>query len=465
MCGIFGIIIKPGFPIPINSVRKTLYRLAILSESRGKDSSGIAFRTESDQTIDVIKGDIPIWQLLKNSNFNLHLKKSLDSYRQGNGFAAFGHARLVTNGSQLQEVNNQPVIKDGILVIHNGIIVNAEELWQQNSDLQRNYLIDSEIIASLLGKEIQQENNLSNACNKTFNQLEGTYSVAAMFQDHDQFVLATNNGSLYYLSDNNNFIVFASEKYFLERLKHTPSFNAFNNKTVVQQIMNKSGLIINLKTLIIRDLNRPHIEKLYPSISYQIHKFTLANIKSQNEVVIDPSVYINCSEGSHSFNKLEYNIDAIQNLKRCTKCLLPESFPFIEYDNQGVCNYCRNYQPKNKDKQIDLLKTLVEPYRLEKGKSNCIVPFSGGRDSTYTLHFVKKALGLNPIAFTYDWGMVTDLARRNAARICGKLGVEHIIVAADIRLKRKNIRKNIIAWLKDPHLGMINSSFIMLTKS
>ncbi len=64
-------------------------------------------------------------------------------------------------------------------------------------------------------------------------------------------------------------------------------------------------------------------------------------------------------------------------------------------------------------------------------------------------------LKLNPIAFTYDWGMVTDLARRNIARVCGKLGVENILVSADISWKRENIRKNILAWLKKPHLGMV----------
>ena len=42
--------------------------------------------------------------------------------------------------------------------------------------------------------------------------------------------------------------------------------------------------------------------------------------------------------------------------------------------------------------------------------------------------------------------MVTDLARRNIARICGQLEVENIIVAADIQWKRDNIRKNILAW-------------------
>ena len=44
---------------------------------------------------------------------------------------AFGHARLVTNGSQLNDSNNQPVVKDDIICIHNGIVVNADDLWKK----------------------------------------------------------------------------------------------------------------------------------------------------------------------------------------------------------------------------------------------------------------------------------------------------------------------------------------------
>jgi hypothetical protein len=62
---------------------------------------------------------------------------------------------------------------------------------------------------------------------------------------------------------------------------------------------------------------------------------------------------------------------------------------------------------------------------------------------------------MNPVAFTYDWGLVTDLARRNQARLCGKLGVEHILRSADIPTKRRCVRKNVQAWLKKPELGMV----------
>ncbi|MFX0134436.1 MAG: glucosamine 6-phosphate synthetase, partial [Candidatus Hodarchaeota archaeon] len=151
---------------------------------------------------------------------------------------------------------------------------------------------------------------------------------------------------------------------------------------------------------------------------------------------------------------LEYNYEEINKLRRCNKCLLPETFPFIQFDNDGVCNICNNYKMKNQAQPIESLMALIKPYR-KNNCADCIVPFSGGRDSTYTLHYVKKELGLRPVSFTYDWGMVTDLARRNIARVCGKLGVENIIVSADIRKKRDYIRKNITAWINKPTLGMV----------
>ncbi len=124
---------------------------------------------------------------------------------------------------------------------------------------------------------------------------------------------------------------------------------------------------------------------------------------------------------------------------------------------------------KSQIRSFDELNALVKPYRNKNGKTDCIVPFSGGRDSTFVLHIVKKELGLNPIAFTYDWGMVTDLARRNIARVCGKLGVENIIVSADIHWKRQNITKNLKAWIQEARFGYdtpflwpeINISFII----
>lgn len=458
MCGIFGLIAKPGSSFPAKKLQGTLERIAILSESRGKDSSGLAIRDKSAGKIQVIKGDVPVRQLLKSSACHQAVHKGLDAYKAGHGFSAFGHARLVTNGSQLNEVNNQPVLKDDIIIIHNGIIVNADELWALHTDLKRAYSIDTEIIPVLLRKELQKSTDLAGACNRVFSQLEGTWSVAMMFQDLDQFVLATNNGSLYYLTDNDNFIVFASEGYFLERLKNTKAFPHFGSICEIAQLKENRGLVVNLATLRIDVFDYPVVDIAVPKSvieQLRINKRLIDSKINKQEVVIDPSVFINRAKEAHLFSLLEYNIEAIRKLKRCNKCLLPETFPFIEFSDDGVCNYCKNYVVKDRNANRNDFLRKIESVKSSQRNANCIVPFSGGRDSTYSIHFITKELGLKPLAYTYDWGMVTDLARRNIARVCGKLGIEHIIVAADIWKKRRFIRQNINAWLKKPNLGMI----------
>lgn len=459
MCGIFGIILKPGTNYDVKTTREILGKIALLSESRGKDSSGLAFRDTEAGVIRVIKGDIAVSSLIRDPLYGRFFEDTFKAYRNGKGFSVFGHARLVTNGSQLNEVNNQPVIKQGLLVIHNGIIVNVDEIWQNHPELKREYKIDTEIIPALIRSGLERGIALPAACNKAFAELEGTYSLAMMLRDFDDFVFATNNGSLYFVTDRDSYFLFASESHFLQQLIKEKSFSAFSGHANVEQVTANQGLAVNMSDLSVRQFSFLDQPGELPSATscrpLEISLHPVENKNARYEVVIDPAVYINRKNERHLYNLLEYNVEAIRRLKRCTRCLLPETFPFILFDHEGVCNYCHHYKPKNLTGSVERLRELVEPYRSADGKPDCIVPFSGGRDSTYSLHIVKTVLGLHPIAFTYDWGMVTDLARRNIARVCGKLGVENIIVSADIRWKRENIRKNVAAWLKDPKLGMI----------
>ena len=243
---------------------------------------------------------------------------------------------------------------------------------------------------------------------------EGVVACAIALPQLGKLCLFSNNGSLYLGRKNENWI-FASESYPLSQLGCVD----------IKQI--KDAVFIDIpisKTTIEISEKSSRTENLVPGLSFSASEEKL----------------------------LEHNPI---NLRRCTKCVLPETMPFISFDSEGVCNYCRNYKPRNIPKSIEELFALVEPYRRQHG-NDCIVPFSGGRDSCYGLHLVVNELKMKPVAYTYDWGMVTDLGRRNISRMCAKLGVENIIVAADISKKREHIAMNLRAWLKSPHLGMIS---------
>lgn len=143
-----------------------------------------------------------------------------------------------------------------------------------------------------------------------------------------------------------------------------------------------------------------------------------------------------------------------ENLKRCTKCLLPETFPFIEYDEQGVCNYCRHYAAPQL-LPLEQLNEKADRIRRNDGAEDCIVMFSGGRDSSFLLHYVVTELKLRPLAFTYDWGMSTPVGEENAARMCEKLHVKRIVIDGNTKRKLRNVRLNVNAWKKRPSLGMV----------
>ena len=465
MCGIFGLIVRNDGGYEPTFIKKSLVNLARMSETRGKDSSGFAFRNETEKIINVIRASMPISSLMKHRVFGDALKANLNNmwHREDiltqNVFTAIGHSRLVTNGTQLKDENNQPVVKEGLVGVHNGIIVNVDELWQTMSIGRRKYEIDTEVMFSLFRHFDETYNSSILSISQTIKKIIGTVATGFFIDNKNELVLATNNGSLYIMSNFKDILMFASEKHILKRIINKHKLNRTMSDFKVFQVEPNTGCLLNISDFKIRHFGIYDDEvEAFKSTTVENYSINLQSINgcsNNKSLLVDLKEIIVSSKAKREKRLLEYNIDAVSKLRRCTKCLLPETFPFISYDKEGVCNYCNNYKLRNQPRPLDDLFRMVEPYRNKDGSYDCIVPFSGGRDSTFTLHMIKKVLGLNPITFTYDWGMVTDLARRNIARVCGKLGVENIIVAANIVKKRRNIKKNILAWLKRPSLGMI----------
>lgn len=443
MCGIFGVISKEGSELDFEYTNKIISDLFILSESRGKESSGIAIKS-SDSSVAVLKKDIPAKKFIKSQEYKQFFKKNLKETFKSNtneAFSIIAHSRLVTNGSQKNNDNNQPCSKKGITLVHNGIITNVAQLWSEYSNLKRKYEVDTEIIPELISLS-QKSGDTINAVEQTFQQIEGAASIAVQFDESNERILATNTGSLYYILGK-DLLVFASEEYILDSLISKLELRSRYNTGNTVWLEPNSGLIVN---------NGFNIETFTWTPKGQ-EKKSIADKRIDRQQADFDKLLLRTTDPN--IKLLEFNSKAIDALKRCSKCILPDTFPYIEFDASGVCNYCNNYKPVFiKDRKQELLKA-IEPYRKTGGKPDCVIAFSGGRDSSYGLHYIKEELGLNPITFTYDWGMVTDLARRNIARMCGKLGIENILVSADIEKKRRNIHLNVSAWLKRPELGMI----------
>ncbi len=424
MCGIFGLIDKSDNKK--DNFIKDVEKLFKLSETRGKEAAGIAISTTN--LIDIHKDSISASKMLKTKDYNSFILSNSNRLDE-NPLSLIGHTRLVTNGLQTIDANNQPIKKKGMVVVHNGIITNELELWNKNKDLIKTSEVDSELFPSLINKYLEKSGDILIAVQKTFLDIKGEASIAILFDKLDIMVLATNTGSLFTVQENKK-ISFVSEEYIAKQTINSKfKLSGFTEKAKVEQLKAGKIKIIELNTF---KTNIYDISDKYKSVNFA------PLLLSQKKIE----------------DKYEKDEQRRNNLKKCTRCILPESMPFIEFDNEGVCNFCRNYKPKKllgKEK----LEEELNKYRSADGDADCLVAFSGGRDSSYGLHLMKEEFKMNPIAYTYDWGMVTDIARRNQARMCGQLGVEHLWVSADIKQKRENVRKNVKAWMNKPDLGMI----------
>lgn len=126
-------------------------------------------------------------------------------------------------------------------------------------------------------------------------------------------------------------------------------------------------------------------------------------------------------------------------LQYCAQCLYPDTKPDLRFDEQGVCSACRAFAAREVVDWEDRRRQFVEltaRYRCaDGGNYDCIVPVSGGKDSTYQVVRLLEN-GLNPLCVTAMTDSLSDLGRRNLENIA-KLGVDHIAVTMNPVLRRR----------------------------
>jgi N-acetyl sugar amidotransferase len=126
-------------------------------------------------------------------------------------------------------------------------------------------------------------------------------------------------------------------------------------------------------------------------------------------------------------------------LKYCTRCVMPDTKPDLKLDEQGVCNACRAYECR---KEVDWearrkeLPALLDKYRSKNGSNwDCIVPVSGGKDSTFQVIRMLQ-LGLNPLCVTATTCDLSDIGRKNIQNI-KNLGVDYVEFSPNTVVRRK----------------------------
>lgn len=151
----------------------------------------------------------------------------------------------------------------------------------------------------------------------------------------------------------------------------------------------------------------------------------------------------------------------------CTRCVMDTTIKEINFDEKGICNYCKNYDYRiatelyKEPERSRRLNILIDKIKKDgqKKKYDCIIGVSGGVDSTYVAYLVKK-FGLRPLAIHLDNGWNSELAVQNIQNLLNKLNIDfytHVIDWEEFKDLQKAFIKSSIENLEIPSDHAINA--------
>ncbi|MDJ0765656.1 MAG: hypothetical protein QNJ97_21920 [Myxococcota bacterium] len=124
----------------------------------------------------------------------------------------------------------------------------------------------------------------------------------------------------------------------------------------------------------------------------------------------------------------------INERNRCQRCVMSDDYPGLTFDDDGVCNFCIE---NDKNKEIDwksqkkALDAKIDDIKNKATKYHVVVPWSGGKDSSYVLYTMKEVYGLNVLAINYDNGFKSDTAYKNMDVLTRKMGIDLVTLRPD----------------------------------
>jgi N-acetyl sugar amidotransferase len=118
-------------------------------------------------------------------------------------------------------------------------------------------------------------------------------------------------------------------------------------------------------------------------------------------------------------------------IRYCKKCVFPETKPDLYFNEEGVCSACIAAEEKNisidwEQRKKDFF-SIINHYKKKEGATgyDCLIPVSGGKDSTYQVYFMKEVCGMNPLCVCFETTTITEIGQKNLDNI-SKMGVDLI---------------------------------------
>ncbi len=127
----------------------------------------------------------------------------------------------------------------------------------------------------------------------------------------------------------------------------------------------------------------------------------------------------------------DYGQPLMPDVRYCTRCCLPATGEGLGFDEMGICQPCRSSEQKIHIDWVErekALRAILDQYRgKSKSGYDCIVPISGGKDSTFQLHILTKKYNMKCLAVTFSHNWFTETGKYNLNLCLEKFDVDHIM--------------------------------------
>lgn len=409
MCGIFGVCFSNENEKLDVRPSKTIKKMFAHSKRRGKDTSGLV--VASGGQVQILRSREMASSLMKSKEFQAIMAELDSAVTSGIPTLVIGHTRMVTHGG---EESIQPVLTERYIAAHNGIFLSKEGQATKSSDTQ---LFFESLHCNCL-ESFQHGNVASHLRDPGGNSaiwLELESSLWGYESSNGNLFAVKRSGRTYVASEPGVITALGFDKADLHAVKEVEVTSLGGGRLKIRS--NKT----------IGKNSRQHLIDSFGTY--------------------DAAELLNFRQRLEDITRHGSSIPT----RRCARCILPDTFPGITFDNHGVCSECKSYvvkEPKGEQALLELLSS-GDP------NSPVLVPISGGRDSSFAVAKVQELTSRKVLTYTYDWGFVSSLARRNISAICGSLEVENLLIAADINKKRQDVRLNLKAWCRKPSIAVV----------
>ncbi len=135
------------------------------------------------------------------------------------------------------------------------------------------------------------------------------------------------------------------------------------------------------------------------------------------------------------------------HLQYCTRCCVPETLEGVVFDELGVCRACQSSEQKIRINWVEREKNLRKIVADAKAKAgnnyDCIIPISGGKDSTFQLHVLTKIYGMKPLCVTFSHNWWSESGWYNLQNSLEKFNVDHIAFTPNRALINRLAKRSI----------------------